>query len=94
MSAALDALDGQIAEARARLTAPGFRVRSDAEHRAATRRDLANVVLETLGGEPIPEPAPSPPSPESQAALAELLAELHRLEADAAELRNESLHNH
>lgn len=79
MSAAPD-IDAQLAECRAILTRPGFRCRTDAERKASFRRDF----LEAFTGEPIPEP---PPSPESVASLAELLADLRRLEAEALELR-------
>lgn len=87
MNATLDSITAQLAECRQILERPGFRVRTFAEHRAATRRDLANTVLESFGGEPIAEPPQGEPSPESKAALAEFLDELRRLEREALALR-------
>jgi hypothetical protein len=88
MSAALDKLEADLAACHADIMAPGFRCRTEADHLLATRRDLANVARATLGGEPLPEPPLGPPSEESQAAVAELLADIRRLEADAADLRS------
>ena len=83
MNAALDRLDAQLAACRDDLTASGFRCRTEAEHRAAYRREVNAMI----SGQPIPEPDIGPPSEESQTALAELLADLRRLEAEAADLR-------
>lgn len=77
MSATLEA---QLAECRRILERPGFRCRTDAERKANLRREI----LEAFTGEPISEP---PPCEESKAALADLLADLRRLEADALDLR-------
>ncbi len=74
-------LDAQLAECRDILTRPGFKCRTAAEHRAATRRDF----LEVFTGEAMPEPPQAASSPESVASLAELLADLRRLEAEALE---------
>jgi hypothetical protein len=73
-------ITAQLAECRAILTRPGFRCRTDAERKASLRRGI----LEDMTGDVIPEP---PPCEESQFALAELLEDLRRLEADAADLR-------
>lgn len=83
MSAALDKLDADLAACRADLTAHGFRVFTATEHRNAFRREVTAMIP----GEPISEPDLCPPTEESQTALAELLADLRRLEADAADLR-------
>lgn len=84
MKTSLSHIDAMLAACRADISAPGFRVLSEKERRNAFRREITNLIP----GQPIPEPPQAPPSPESQAALAELFEELRRLEADAAELRN------
>ncbi len=79
----LDRIDADLAAARATLEAPGFRVLSEKERRNANRRTLAGFI----DGPPVSPAIEPPPSPESEAALAELLADLRRLEAEANALR-------
>lgn len=88
MNAALDQIDAMLVACRADLENPSFRILSEKERRNAFRRDISNLIP----GSPIPEPDLAPPSQESEAALAELLEEIRRLEKAAAELRAEESH--
>jgi hypothetical protein len=84
MNPALDRLDADIAECRALLEAPGFRILSEKEKRNALRVEIANLIP----GSPIASPDIGPPSQKSIRAHAVLFGTLRRLERAAIALRN------
>jgi hypothetical protein len=84
MNPAIEKLDADLAECRALLEAPGFRILSEKEKRNALRVEIANLIP----GTPIPEPDLGPPSQKSIRMKSALFTTLRRLERAAIALRN------